>query len=304
MRLLDAAELGRRLPMSEAIDALDRAFRDRDPTGGPLRSHLETPSGTLLVMPAAGAAGVGVKLVTLTPGNPARGDPLIGAVYILFDARTQQPRGVIDGAALTALRTAAVSGVATRYLAREDVRRLVIFGAGVQAGAHLDAMLVVRAVERVAIVSRSEGPAEALRDRAAALGVDAALVGPEAVRDADVICTCTTSPEPLFDGRWLPTGVHVNAVGSYRPDARELDGETIRRAKLVVEERAAALAEAGELAIPLAEGTIDASHVLADLHELANGTVVRTSPEDVTVFKSVGLAFEDLAVAAAAMDRP
>jgi ornithine cyclodeaminase len=255
------------------------------------------------MMPAADATGVGVKLVTLTPENPARGVPLIGAVYVLFDARTQQPRGVIDGAALTALRTAAVSGVATKHLARQDVRDLVIFGAGVQAGAHLDAMLAVRDLGRVTIVSRSEGPASALRDRAAALGLEATLAGPEAVREADVICTCTTSPEPLFDGRWLAGGVHVNAVGSYRPDTRELDGETIRRAKLVVEERAAALAEAGELAIAVAEVSIDGSHVLADLHEVASGAIVRTDSEDVTVFKSVGLAFEDLAVAAAAMDR-
>jgi ornithine cyclodeaminase len=288
--------------MRAAIDALERAFRDGDPAGGPLRSQLGTPEGTLLLMPATGPAGVGVKLVTVTPANASRGEPLIGAVYVLFDAWSQQPRAVLDGAALTALRTAAVSGLATRFLARPDAARLVLFGAGVQAGEHLEAMVAERPIERVVVVSRSGSPASALAARASALGLDAAVGGPEAVRDADLICTCTTSERPLFDGAWLPGGVHVNAVGSYRPQTRELDTETVRRAALVVEERAAALAEAGELALAIAEGAIEAGHVRADLHELMNGSQVRTSPRDVTVFKAVGLAFEDLAVAAAALE--
>jgi ornithine cyclodeaminase len=299
VELLDAAELRRRLPMRAAIDALERAFRDRDPAGGPLRSHLETPAGTLLLMPATGPAGVGVKLVTVTPGNAERGEPLIGAVYVLFDATTQQPRAVLDGAALTALRTAAVSGLATRFLARSDATRLVLFGAGVQARSHLDAMVTERPVARVTIVSRSQSRATALAEHAVARGLEADLGSPDAVRDADIVCTCTTSERPLFDGRWLPDGVHVNAVGSYRPDARELDTEAVRRAALVVEERGAALAEAGELALAIAEGAIGPGHVRADLHQLTNGAAVRSSPRDVTAFKSVGLAFEDLAVAAA-----
>ncbi len=302
MELLDGPELRRRLPMRAAIDALERAFRDEDPSGSPLRSHVDTAAGTLLMMPAAGAAGVGVKLVTVTPANTGRGEPLIGAVYVLFDARTQQPCAVFDGAALTALRTAAVSGLATRFLARPDAHRLVIFGAGVQAGTHLEAMVSERPIDRVAIVSRSEGRAASLRDRAAALGLEAELAGPDAVRTADVVCTCTTAERPLFDGGWLSDGVHVNAVGSYRPETRELDTATVRRAKVVVEERAAAFAEAGELAIPLGAGAIDASHVRADLHELVVGASVRTGPGDVTLFKSVGLAFEDLAVAGAALE--
>jgi ornithine cyclodeaminase/alanine dehydrogenase-like protein (mu-crystallin family) len=301
IELLDAAELRRRLPMRPAIDALERAFRDRDPAGGPLRSHLETLEGSLLLMPATGPSGVGVKLVTVTPANADRGEPVIGAVYVLFDARTQQPRAVLDGAALTALRTAAVSGLATRYLARPDAVRLVLFGAGVQAGTHLEAMVTERPVAHVTIVSRSQPRARALAERAAGLGLDADVGSAEAVRDADLVCTCTTSDRPLFDGAWLPEGVHVNAVGSYRPETRELDTETVRRAALVVEERAAAQAEAGELALAIAEGAIDAAHVRADLHELTNGAPVRTDPRDVTVFKSVGLAFEDLAVAAAAL---
>jgi ornithine cyclodeaminase/alanine dehydrogenase-like protein (mu-crystallin family) len=302
VELLDGPELRRRLPIGAAIDALGRAFRAEDPGGAPLRSHVQTPAGTLLLMPAAGAGGVGVKLVTLTPGNPGRDLPLIGAVYVLFDGGTQQPRAVIDGAALTALRTAAVSGLATRYLARPDARRLVLFGAGVQATSHLEAMRAERPVERVTIVSRSGGRAEALRDRASALGLEATVGDPGAVRDADLVCTCTTAEAPVFAGADLPEGVHVNAVGAYRPDARELDTEAIVGATVVVEERTAALAEAGELVIALREGAIDATHVRADLHELVTGAPVRTGPRDRTVFKSVGLAFEDLAVAAAALE--
>ena len=299
MELIDVAELRRRLPMAAAIDALESAFRDQDPAAGPLRSHLDTADGRLVLMPATGPAGVGVKLVTVTPANPARGAPLIGAVYVLFDAVTQQPRAVIDGAALTALRTAAVSGLATRFLARADARRLVIFGAGVQARSHLEAMVNERAIERVAIVSRSEGPAGELRDRAEGLGLDARSAAPDVVAEADLVCTCTTSDEPVFDGARLSAGTHVNAVGTFQPHTRELDTETIRRARVVVEERGAAFEEAGELVIAIGEGAIDPSHVVADLAQVVRGTQVRTTPDDVTVFKSVGLAFEDLAIAAA-----
>ncbi|MGH7541438.1 MAG: ornithine cyclodeaminase family protein, partial [Gemmatimonadota bacterium] len=133
LRVIGAEELRARLPMAAAVDALEEAFRVGVPAGAPLRTHVETPAGSLLLMPATGEAGVGVKLVTLTPGDPGRGLPFIHAVYILFDPETQVPLAVMDGAALTALRTAAVSGLATRHLAREDAARLVVFGAGVQA---------------------------------------------------------------------------------------------------------------------------------------------------------------------------
>jgi ornithine cyclodeaminase/alanine dehydrogenase-like protein (mu-crystallin family) len=301
MLVLDRDGLGRRLSMAGAIEALEVAFREGDPATGPLRTHVETAAGSLLLMPATGDAGVGVKLVTVTPANPSRGDPLVGAVYVLFGAADQQPRAVIDGAALTALRTAAVSGLATRHLAREDAARLVLIGAGVQADAHLDAMIAVRPIERVTIVSRGRTKAEALRDRARALGIEAGLGGPDDLATCDLVCACTTSPEPVVEGRRLSPGTHVNAVGSYQPHTRELDAESIRRAKVVVEERAAAFAEAGELVLALAEGAIDRSHVVADLREVVRGRPVRTSPEDVTIFKSVGLAFEDLAVATAAV---
>lgn len=291
--------------MRAAIDALEAAFRDGDPSAAPLRTQVETPAGTLLLMPAAGEGGVGVKLVTLTEANPERGLPLIHAVYVLFDAQTQAPRLLVDGSALTALRTAAVSGLATRWLARPNARRLVIFGAGVQARAHLEAMAVVRSISELKVVTRTPARGRALVELGRSIGITSGLadagaaVVAEAVAGADIVCTCTTATEPLFESSLLRPGVHVNAVGAYRPDTRELDTETVRRARVVVETRDAAWVEAGDLLLPLAEGAIEQEHVVADLQEVVRGAEVRDSRDDVTVFESVGLAFEDLAVAAA-----
>jgi ornithine cyclodeaminase len=289
--------------MAAAIDALEAAFGADPLPESPLRSHIETASGTLLVMPAYGASGVGVKLVTLTPANSEKGRPFIHAVYVLFDAETQAPAATFDGAALTALRTAAVSGLATRWLARPDARRLVLYGAGVQARSHLDAMRAVRPVEEVVIVSRGRDAAEDLSRSASSGGLRASVGAPGAERDADLVCTCTTSSTPVLEGANLPEGVHVNAVGAYTTTMRELDSEAVRRARVVVETRQAAAEEAGDLAIAMAEGAIGRDHVLADLSEVVRGTRVRGSDEDITLFKSVGVAFEDLVVARAAIDR-
>jgi ornithine cyclodeaminase/alanine dehydrogenase-like protein (mu-crystallin family) len=302
MRLIDADELRRIVPMVTAIDALEAGFRDQDPSATPPRSHVETPAGSLLLMPAAGDGGLGVKLVAITPQNPTRGLPFISAVYVLFDKTTQTPEAIIDGGALTALRTAAVSGLATRYLARPGAASLVIFGAGVEARSHLDAMFAVRPIERLIVVSRTGTRAEALAAVARERGIDASVGGAEAVADADLLCTCTTSTVPLFDGELLADGTHVNAVGTYQPHARELDTTTMRRGRVVVETRDAALSEAGDLLIPMGEGAFGAEHIVADLAELVCGAEVRRSPDDTTVFKSVGLAFEDLIVARAAVD--
>ena len=300
--LIDADELARLLPMPAAIDALERAFADPVLPEAPQRTRVEVPGGELLLMPAAGRPGVGVKLVTLNPSNPERGLPFVQGAYVLFDPGTLSPEAVIDGTALTNLRTAAVSGLATRHLARPDASRLVLFGAGATANAHLDAMLTVRPFRSVRVVSRSDGPAIALAERARAAGLDAAAAGPEAVAEADVVCTCTTSEAPVFDGALLPAGAHVNAIGAYRPDMRELDDETVARARVVVETREAAMAEAGDLLIPLRSGRIGRDHIVADLGEVVRGATVRRGPEDVTVFKSVGIAPEDLFVARAALD--
>jgi ornithine cyclodeaminase len=163
-------------------------------------------------------------------------------------------------------------------------------------------MRAVRPITELVVVSRTPGPAEALAEEGRRLGPRAAVGQPGAVAEADLVCTCTTSEEPLFDGDLLRPGTHVNAVGSYRPETRELDTETIRRARVVVETREVAMEEAGDLLIPIEEGSIGAEHVVADLGEVVRGVAVRRAAEDLTVFKSVGMAFEDLVVARAVVD--
>jgi ornithine cyclodeaminase/alanine dehydrogenase-like protein (mu-crystallin family) len=303
MRLpyVDERDLRRLLPIEAAVDALERAFA-AGPPQTPLRTHLAVPDGELLLMPATSDADVGVKLVTLNPANPDRGLPFVQAVYVLFAPGSLAPAAVVDGSALTALRTAAVSGLATRYLARPDTRTLVLFGAGTQATSHLEAMAAVRPVKRVVVVSRTGERAEQLADRASALGLQGEVGTPERVADADLVCTCTTSTEPLFDGDLLRPGAHVNAVGAYQPDTRELDDRTVLRGRLVVETREAALAEAGDLLIPIRAGVISEEDIVADLAETVRGAPVRRGPDDITVFESVGVAFEDLVVARAALD--
>ncbi len=300
--VIGADALARLLPMGAAISALEVGFgADRLPEAPP-RSSIETTSGTLLLMPAHGPQGVGVKLVTLTGSNPGRGLPFIHATYALFDAETQAPVAMLDGAALTALRTAAVSGLATRFLARPASRRLVLFGAGVQAHSHLEAMRVVCPIEEVIVVSRGRERAEALAAHATALGLRASVGEPGAEHEADIVCTCTSSPTPVVAGSALRAGVHVNAVGASTRTTRELDTEAIRRARVVVETREVAMAEAGDITIAIEEGAIGPDHVVADLAEVVRGTEVRPSEGDVTVFKSVGVGFEDLIVARAAVD--
>ena len=303
MELIDGDELRRRLPVVDAIDALEQAFRDGDPAATPMRSHVETDAGSFIVMPAASDLGVGAKLVTVTEGNPGVGLPLIHAVYALFDPTTQAPLAVLDGGALTALRTSAVSGLATRYLARPEASRLVVFGAGVQATAHLHAMRAVRPIDRLTVVSRGSSRAADLVEQARAAGLDARIGEPADVAAADIVCTCTTSKEPLFDGSRLAPGCHVNAVGAYQPTTREVDTATVAQARVVVETREVAAAEAGELLLAVEEGAIGWDHVLADLAEVVRGAEIRRGPEDRTLFESVGLAFEDLAVAAATVTR-
>ena len=301
MRVVAGEELRARLSMTAAIDALDAAFAREDPSlTSPLRTTLATPAGTLLSMPAAGEAGVGVKLVTLSEFNPQRGLPFTQAVYVLFDGTTQAPEAVIDGAELTALRTAAVSGLATRRLANPDASRLVVFGAGVQATAHVEAMHAVRPLSEVVVVGRDPGRTAALVAFANGLGVEARTGTPADVATADLVCTCTTSAVSVFDGHDLADGVHVNAVGAYLADQRELDTETMRRAKIVVETRDVALREAGDVVMAMDEGAIEADG-LVDLAEVVRGRTVRTAPGDVTVFVSVGVGFEDLVVARAAL---
>lgn len=301
LRVLGGAELGRALPMDAAIDALDAGLRAPFATT-PLRTVTETDAGRLLLMPAFTSEAVGVKLVTLTDGNADRGLPFLHATYVLFDGVTQSPRAILDGTALTALRTAAMSGLATRYLARRDARRLVLFGAGALARPHVDAVRAVRPIEEVVVVTRGPARGEALVADLLAEGLAARLGIPDDVATADVVCTCTTSPTPLFDGRLLPEGVHVNAVGAYTATTREIDGATLgRAAAIVVESEEILAAECGAVLLARAEGVLPPDAPVLELRRMLDGPPLRTAAHDRTVFLCSGAAFEDLIVATAAV---
>jgi ornithine cyclodeaminase len=295
---VSAADFEAAIDYAEAVDALDAAFRTEDPAAGPVRSHLEIPGGELLLMPAHAAGDAGVKLVTIAQHNPSRGLPLIHGVYVLFAPDTLVPTAIFDGAALTATRTAAVSALATRYLARPTARRLVVFGAGAQARAHVHALRAVRAIEHVTIVGGGSARATALAEELREQGIEAVAGNASAVADADIVCTCTTSRTPVFDGALVRPGTHVNAIGAYRPDARELEASLLKRSMVIVETRASALKEAGDVVLAIADGALHAD-ALNDLAPVVRGELTRADT-DITVFKSVGLALEDLAIAAAA----
>lgn len=292
-------EVERLLPMPECIELMAEtlAALERGELYQPLRSVARPPDspGFMGLMPAhrAGPEPVfGLKTVCIFPGNPARGlDAHQGAVF-LFDGEMGALSAVVEASAITAIRTAAVSGVATRLLAREGARVLAILGAGVQARAHLEAMRAVRDFERVLVWSRTA-------ERAAALeGAVAAETAEEALREADVVCTTTSAREPIVRRAWLRDGAHVNAVGSSVASARELDTETMKAAALFVDRRESTLNEAGDYLLAAREGAIGPDHIRAELGELLVGAQPgRGSRDELTVFKSLGLAVEDLAAA-------
>ncbi|MGW6914943.1 ornithine cyclodeaminase family protein [Kitasatospora sp. NPDC054939] len=289
--LAGGAELG---PV-EAADAIERVLLDGlDPEAGPARSAVRVPAGELLLMPAASTEYAGVKIAGVAPANPARGLPRITGSYLLLDGPTLQPVALLDGAALTALRTPAVTAVALRRLAAPDAAHLVLFGTGPQAYGHLDALLAVRPLTRLTVVGRSAAPAEALAAYGRTLGLAAAVGIPADVAHADLVVCCTTARTPLFDGALVPDHAAVVAVGSHEPEAGEVDPVLVHRAELYVESRAAALREAGDL---LGAG-ITAADRLWNLAELVRGQAP-VGFDRPRFFKSVGMAWEDLAVAAA-----
>ncbi|MGW0389903.1 ornithine cyclodeaminase family protein [Streptomyces sp. NPDC003042] len=307
---LGAQEMAALLTPARTADALAEALRaGLDPETCPQRTALAVPGGELLLMPAASGTYAGVKIAGVAPGNPARGLPRITGSYLLLDGPTLRPLVLLDGAALTALRTPAVSALALRYLAPAGrPLRLVLFGSGPQAYGHLEAVLAVRELAEAVIVARDPAGAEKLVAHARGLGLSTVTGAPEDVADADLVICCTTAREPLFDGRLVGQAATVVAVGSHEPDARELDTALVRRAAVYVESRAAALREAGDLLLPETEaGTpsgssavIGPGHITGTLSDLVAGRMpMRGAPSCPQVFKSVGMAWEDLAVAVA-----
>ncbi|WP_250030834.1 ornithine cyclodeaminase family protein [Paractinoplanes maris] len=279
-----SAEQVSALGFPRAIAALRAALAGGlDPETEPARVPIGFGDGEVLVMPSGDERIAGIKLVGIAPGNPARGLPRIHGVYVLFDAPTLVPRAILDGAALTSLRTPAVSALGVDLVAPPDARKLVVFGAGPQALGHIRALRAVRPLDSVRIVGRN-------RDRAAALAAEAGaeLAGPESVADADIVACCTTAREPLFDGRLLGDRTVVVAVGSHEPAAREVDTETVRRCGALVESRATAVREAGDLI--QAGITEDELVTFADL-------VRGTTPARPRLIKTVGMGWEDLVIA-------
>lgn len=307
--LLDAAEVERHLPMRDCIEAMDRAFAAlaRGDAVLPVRSVIPVPdgAGSLYTMPGFLGGGDGealaVKMVTLFPGNAARGQHTHQGVIVLFDAADGRVLSVIEAGSVTAIRTAAVSALATRLLALPDADELALLGSGVQAGSHLSAMLEVRPIRRVRVWSRTFDHAESFARSARAIhgiAVHAVSDAEAAVRGAAIVCTLTGSPEPVLRSAWLGEGVHVNAVGASTAATREIDSATIERARIVVDSRAAAAVEAGDLLLARRDGVaIDVTSVPELAEVVAGAASPRTSARDVTLFESLGLAIEDVAAA-------
>lgn len=295
------------LSMGACIDAMEGVLRGLElgECELPLRQIMWLPGrvGALGLMPSywSAAATIGLKAVTYFPGNEGTSlDSHQGAV-LLYDATCGRLVAMVDATSITAIRTAAVSAVATKLLARDDAATLAIIGSGVQASMHLDAMLLCRRIEHVRVCSKTPARASAF---AAAHGgrpgvtVESTASVEAAVRDADIICTTTSSSEPVLMGDWLRPGMHINAVGSSTASARELDARAVARCRLFVDRRASAVAEAGDVVLAKADGAIGDDHILGEIGEVLEGkTAGRTARDDMTLFKSVGLAVEDLAAA-------
>jgi len=305
--IVNQTEVPRLLPMRACMEAMAEALRSvsRGESVLPLRQVIMLPdqAGAFGSMPAylGSPPAIGVKSITVFPGNHGTElDSHQGAV-LLFETKRGSLLAVMDASSITAVRTAAVSGVATRLLARADAGDLALLGTGVQALTHLEAMSHARPLRRVRAWSRRPEHVRAFAQRAErslGLKVEAAPSAREAVRGADLVCTVTSSREPVLEGEWLSPGTHVNAVGASLATARELDTAAVVRASLFVDRRESALKEAGDFLIPRREGAIDDGHIRAELGELLLGSRPgRQSDSEITVFKSLGLAVEDVASA-------
>ncbi len=311
MQIIGAEELRARLAWPALEAALEAVFRDG--CAAPLRHRHAIPGeggteGMLLLMPAWGGRGndaggghTGVKIVHVQPGNGARGLPAVQAVYLLSDGATGLPLALLDGGELTDRRTAAASTLAGRFLARRESARLLLLGSGRVAAALAEAWCARFPIRQVAVWSRSRDNAARLVARLVAHGLPAEIAACTDPRGFDIVSCATLSEVPLVRGAEVDPGTHVDLVGAFRPTMRESDGALMARATLVLDTRAGGLAEAGDVVQAIAEGAITEAHVAAELADLCRGHHPgRTRPEEVTVFKSVGWAGEDLAAAALA----
>ena len=313
MLLLSETDVRHLLSMDDLIQSMESALAEFSSgrTAQPLRTVIEVGQDHAFFgvmpayMPATGA--LGTKLVTVFGSNTAIGLPSHLATILLMDATTGELLAVMDGRYITEARTAAVSAVSARLLAREDAGVLAILGSGVQARSHLRAFSHVRALRDVRVWSPSAAHrrefAESMH-REIAAPITPVSSAQDAVSGADLVVVATAAREPVLRGEWIAAGTHIAAVGACRPDQRELDTALVARARVFVDSRTGALAEAGDLLLPMREGAFDASHIVGELGQLAAGAIAgRQTPEDVTLFKSLGMAVEDVAAAYLAFER-
>lgn len=308
IRVIGAADVERLLPMDRCIDVMADALSGlaRGDALNPLRSmtSVSREQGIFALMPAAlsESRGFGAKVLSVFPGNREVGLESHQGFVVVFEGERGRPTAIMDASAITAIRTAAVSGVATRLLAREEAATLAIIGSGTQARTHLEAMLAVRSISHV----RAWSPTRSRLEAFAAAGserhgvkVEPVASAHEAVDGADVVCTVTASAEPVLLGEWLSPGMHLNAVGYGGPGARELDGEAVRRGRFFVDRRESALNESGDLLLAIRDGAVDESAIVGELGDVLTGAVPgRRAADEITIFESLGLAVEDLAAAA------
>ncbi len=306
IRILSTEDVRRAVTMADAIALMRDAFAELSSGSAivPQRLRLDMPQekSLALIMPVHSPLRkkYGVKIVSLSENNPSKGLPFIHGLMMVFDADTGIPLGLMNAERITALRTGAASGLATDLLSRKDAEIAVIFGAGTQARTQLEGVAAVRRLKRAFVYSVEVDEARKFAEETSiSLGIPViAAKSPNVVSEADIICTATTSKTPVFRNEDLKPGVHINGIGSYKPDTREIPAETIKRGTVVVDSRESCLLEAGDLIIPINEGLINSEHIRAELGEIVLGKhAARSSPDEVTIFKSVGNAIQDLAVA-------
>jgi ornithine cyclodeaminase len=305
--ILNQDEIRGLLPMETCMGLVADALKTLGRGAGqnPLRQGMlfRDGSGLIGMMPGEldEPRAVGLKVVGVFHNNHGTEFDSHQGVVLLQDPDNGLPIGIFDASEITAIRTAAASGVATQALAREEAHELAILGSGVQARTHLEAMCVARDIKKVRVFSKTPARAAAfaeLESRRHGIGVVATKTAREAVEGADIVCTATSSNEPVLFGEWLKSGCHINAAGACVKNARELDTYAVQRARLFTDRRESAENEAGGYLIPLAEGAITESHLLGELHEVLSGELVgRESPGDITLFESLGIAVEDLVTA-------
>jgi len=314
MLILTAANVRKVLPMSEAIEAMKKAYASLSSGTAvvPLRTRLPIPNSEALslFMPAfvnsQDGNALAIKVVSLFPNNPARGLAYIQAAVLVFDPETGQAIALLEGSSLTAIRTGAAGGAAIDLLARKNSKVVAVFGAGAQGRTQLEAACSARKIETAYVYDANGEKAQTFaKDMQGKLAKDirVAANAKEAIQNADIICTATTSRTPVFNDQDLKAGTHISAVGSYTPEMQEVPAETLQRAKIFVDSRFASLEEAGDLIQPIRAGLFDESYVHAELGELVLGKVSgRESQEEITYFKSVGIAVQDAMAAQVALN--